>query len=48
MEHGKLAKILEAIGFKIMTNVQTEWISMLAPTKHVLVEYKSLVVKVGE
>jgi hypothetical protein len=38
MEHGKLAKTLEAISFKIMNKVKTQWISMLAPTKHVLVE----------
>jgi hypothetical protein len=48
MEHGKLAKILERKGLKIVHNVKTQWISMIALAKHVLVEYNSLVVKMDD
>jgi hypothetical protein len=40
-----LAKTLETKGLKLLCNNKTYWISMLNPLKHVLREYKSLVVK---
>jgi len=48
LEHVKLAKILQTKGLKILRNVKTQWVSMFAPSKHVLIEYKSLVVKMGD
>jgi hypothetical protein len=45
MDFTKLAEILETKGGKIFRNVKIRWISMLAPTKCVLYEYKTLVVK---
>jgi hypothetical protein len=48
LEHVKLVKILQTKGLKVLCNVKTWWISMLAPIKLVLVEYKSLVVKMGD
>jgi hypothetical protein len=48
LEHVKLAKVLQTKGLKILCNVRTQWISMLAPNKHVLTQYKSLVVKMGD
>ncbi len=48
MEHGKLAKILDRKGLKIVHNVKTQWISMTALAKHVLVEYNSLIVKMDD
>ncbi len=47
MELTKLVEILETKGGKIFYNVKTWWISMLAPTKSVLQEYKTLIVKVA-
>jgi hypothetical protein len=41
----KLVKVLWTKGLKILYNVKTQWISMLAPIKLVLVEYKNFVVK---
>jgi hypothetical protein len=32
-------------GLKLLRNVKTRWLSMLSPLKHVMVEYKSLIVK---
>jgi hypothetical protein len=48
MEHGKLAKILERKGLKIVHTAKTQWISMIALAKHGLVEYNSLVVKMDD
>jgi hypothetical protein len=48
MEFTKLAEILETKGGKIFHNVRTWWILMLAPTKCVLQEYKTLVVKLAD
>jgi hypothetical protein len=48
LEHTKLAKIMETKGLKILCNVKTWWVSMFTPSKHLLFEYKSLVVKVSE
>jgi hypothetical protein len=48
LEHAKLVKVLKTKGSKIFRNVKTRWISMLALVRLVLVEYKSLVVKMGD
>jgi len=48
MEFTKLVEILETKGEKIFRNMKTWWISMLAPAKHVLHEYKTLVVKMAD
>jgi len=40
-----LAKILETKGLKLLCNIKTRWISMLNPLKWLLIEHKSLVVK---
>lgn len=45
LEHGKLVKILQTKGLKILCNVKTWWIGMLAPSKCVLAKYNSLIVK---
>ncbi len=45
MEFCKLAEILQTKGLKFLKNVKTYWISMLNPLKGVMVEYKSLIVK---
>lgn len=47
MEFTKLAKFLETKGGKILHNVKTQWISMLALAKRLLQEYKTLVVKMA-
>ncbi len=46
MELTKLVEILEIKGGKILCNVKTWWIPMFAPTKSILQEYKTLIVKV--
>jgi hypothetical protein len=45
LEHVKLGEILQTKRLKILRNVKTQWINMLARNKHVRIEYKSLVVK---
>ncbi len=47
LEYCKLDIFLEIKGNKVLKNVKTRWISMLSPTKKVLKEYESLVVKVN-
>jgi len=37
-------EFLQTKGLKILCNIKTQWIFMVAPTKCVLAEYKSLVV----
>jgi hypothetical protein len=44
----KLAEIVETSGIKILQNVTTRWISILEPLKHVLGEYKTLIVKMAQ
>jgi hypothetical protein len=39
---------MEAKGQKINYNVKTQWVYKLAPSKHVLFEYESLLVKMNE
>ncbi len=41
----KLIEMLECQGNKILKNVKVWWILMFSPSKRVLVEYKTLVVK---
>ncbi len=45
MEFYKFKKKLQMKSFKLLRNVKTRWLSMLSPLKHVMVEYKSLIVK---
>ncbi len=45
LEFIKLVKIVEIGGLKILRNVKTCWILILEPLKCVLVEYKTLNVK---
>jgi hypothetical protein len=45
--HLEFTKIMKAEGLKILINVKTPWISMLEPLKHVLNEYKTLIVKMS-
>jgi hypothetical protein len=44
LEFTKLAEIMETEGLKIVNNVKTRWISLLEPLKHILGEYKTLIV----
>jgi hypothetical protein len=39
---------MEAKGQKTICNVKTQWVYMLASSKHVLFEYESLLVKMSE
>jgi hypothetical protein len=39
---------VEISGLKILQNVTTRWISLLEPLKHVLGEYKTLIVKMAQ
>jgi hypothetical protein len=45
LEFLTLAKILETKGLKLMCNIKTHRISMFKPLKQLLMEYKSLVIK---
>ncbi len=45
LEFTKLTKIMEIKGNKILHNVKTRWISMLSLAKRMMVEYKTLLVK---
>ncbi len=47
LEFTKLAKLMEPKGAKILKNVKTRSISMLNPTWHVMVEYKTLLVQMA-
>jgi hypothetical protein len=47
LEFSKLAEIMETQGNKLLKNVKTWWISMLEPTKRVMSEYHTLVVKMA-
>ncbi len=38
---------METKGAKILKNVKTPWISMLSPIWHVMVEYKTLLMKMA-
>jgi hypothetical protein len=47
LEFTKLVKIMEIGELKILQNVKTCWILILEPLKRVLVEYKTLNVKMA-
>jgi hypothetical protein len=47
LEFTKLAKIMETKGAKILKNIKTQWITMLSPIKHVMVEYMILLMKMA-
>ncbi len=44
----KLVKLLSSKGNKFFENIKMRWISMFLPSKHVLSEYKLLIVKMVE
>jgi hypothetical protein len=46
-EFSKLVKIMKTKGNKLLKNIKTKWISMLDPTKEVMVGYCTLVVKMA-
>ena len=46
LELQKLAELLKSKGSKILQNIKTRWISMLRPLKHVLSEYRIVLVKI--
>jgi len=48
LERSKLAKVMETKGFKILCNIKTRWISMVAFSKVVLEEFKILLVKMAK
>jgi regulator of sigma D len=47
LEFSKLTEVVETSGLKILGNVKTRWILLLEPMKHVLLEYKTLIVKMN-
>jgi hypothetical protein len=40
-----LATLLDIKGKEILHNIKTCWISMLFPHKHVVIKYKTLIIK---
>jgi hypothetical protein len=48
LEFGKLTKILDSKGNKLLKNIKTRWISMLSPCKRIFTKYTLLVVKMVE
>ena len=47
VELAKFASNMETKGLKMLKAVKTRWISLLSPCKHVLSEYRPLLVKMG-
>jgi hypothetical protein len=47
LEFTKLAEVMQSKGLKILKNITTRWISMLAPAVRVMNEYKVLLVKMA-
>ncbi len=45
LEFIKIMELMATKGNKIFLNVKTRWISMLSPAKRIMVEYKTLLVK---
>jgi hypothetical protein len=43
-----MVEFLQTKGLKVLCNIKTQWIFMVAPTKCVLAWYKSLVVMMGD
>ncbi len=41
-----MLKLFGAKGFKLLRNVKSQWISMLSPLKHLMFEYKVLIMKI--
>ncbi len=48
LECTKLAKVIESRGLKILRNIWTQWISMLAFSKRLVFEYKYVIMKMSE
>jgi hypothetical protein len=48
LEFLKLAEVMETKGNKILRNIKTRWISMLAPSIRVMNEYRTLIAKLDE
>ncbi len=47
-EHPKLAKVIVSRDFKFLKNTKMKWIFMLAHSKQMVEEYKTLVVKMND
>jgi hypothetical protein len=47
LEFSKLAEVVETNSQKIFGNVKTRWILLLEPMKRLLLEYKTLIVKMS-
>ncbi len=47
LEFTKLVDIMESKGLKLLRNVKARWDSMLSPTKQVMTEYKTLLMKMA-
>jgi hypothetical protein len=47
LEFNKLVEVVQTSGLKILGSVKTRWISLLEPMKRVLLEYKTLIVKMS-
>jgi hypothetical protein len=45
LEFLKLVEVMETKGLKILRNIKTRWISMLAPAVRVMNEYRMLLLK---
>jgi hypothetical protein len=45
LECTKLVEVIDSKGLKILKNIRTQWISMLAPSKRLVDEYKFVVMK---
>ena len=48
LEFTKLVDVVETGGLKLLRNVKTQWISVLEPLKRIMLEYKTLIVKMAE
>lgn len=47
LEFSKLAEVVESEGLKILRNVKSRWMSILAPLERIMGEYKNLIVKMS-
>ncbi len=48
LERTKLVEVIEFRALNFLKNIKTRWISMLAPSKWMFEEYKTLVVKMSD
>lgn len=48
LEFQKLTDIVETEGLRMLKNVKTRWVSLLAPLRRVMGEYKTLIAKMCE